>query len=326
MRRTLRSGLAGCIALSGMALAAVAAPVDPNKLPADAKWLIHIDIEEAQTTSVAQETGGESRVQKALGWIQERYGIDVGSDMRGATIFGTSYEPHTGVAVLNTDYSEDKVVGVMQGEPDYKTTSQGDDTLHSWTVTAPAGQGPPQKLTMYAVLRDGQIVMGRSEEEITKALQALDGEGATLAGSDSPLVKDLPRGTFFRGAAVELGKLRERPGFRVLPHLERMTVNVGDREGEYFLDSKLIAEDAETAEQVKNMIEGFRDALALQKEENSELAELAEALNVSSEKETVTLQWKISLEKLNQLVKTAQEMRDRRGPGQSAGRPGPERN
>ena len=324
MRRTLRSGLAGCIALCGLAAGALGAPVDPNKVPADAKWLIHIDIEEAQTTSVAQETGGEDRVQKALGWIQERYGIDVGSDMRSATIFGTSYEPHTGVAVLNTAYSEDKVLGVMKSEPGHKTSSLDAETLHSWTVTARGPEGQQQTLMMYAVLRDDQILIGRSEEEIKKALDALDGEGKTLAGSDSPLVKDLPQGTFFRGAAVELGKLRERPGFRVLPHLERMTINVGDRDGEYFLDSKLIAQDAETAEQIKNMIEGFRATLALQKEENKELAELAEALKVTSDKETVTLEWNVSLEKLNRLVETAQEMRQQRGP--SAGRPAPERN
>jgi hypothetical protein len=326
MKRTLRNGLAGCIALCGMAVAAVAAPVDPSRVPADAKWLIHIDIEEAQTTPVAQETGGESRVQKALGWIQERYGIDVGNDMRGATIFGTSYEPHTGVAVLNTAYSEDKVTGVMKREPGYKTTSLGDETLHSWTVTTPAREGQPQKLTMHAVLRDDQILIGRSEAEIRKALEVQDGQGKTLAGSDSPLLKDLPQGTFFRGAAVDLAKLRERPGFRVLPQLERITVNIGDREGEFFLDSKMIAEDVETAEQIKNLIEGFRATLALQKEENKELAELAEALKVSSQKETVTLEWSVSLEKLNQLVETAQEMREQREPGRSAGRPAPERN
>lgn len=332
MKHTLQCGLSVGLILLGAATLAVAGPLDPSQVPADAKWLIHIDVEEARSTTFAQETAQEAEVQGMVAWIQERYGIDVGNDLADATLFGLNYEPHTGIVLLDTNYDRDKVIDVINDEPDYKTSSRGDETLHSWTVTNEWAEpgAADRSYTTFAVLQDDRIVMGRSEEQIKKALDVLKGDGKSIKGTDSPLTVDVRDGTFFRGAAVDLGGLRERPGFASLPQTNRITVAMGEDAGKFFLNADVVAQNAEVAQQIKNVIEGFRSMFALQVgEQNQDAAELANAVKVQTDDNKVTINWEVESEKLVSVAQEAKQMgaeiRKQRK-GRSAGRPQPQPN
>lgn len=333
MTRTLPRAAAICSIVLASAAMALAGPLDASQVPADAKWLVHIDVSGAQQTTFAQQTAQESQVQDALGWIQERYGIDVGNDLTDATLFGLNYEPHTGVVLLDTSYDREKVIDVLNDEPSYKTTSYGDETLHSWTVTDKSAQpgDANRTYTMYAALQSGRIIMGRSEEQLKKTLDVLADKGESLEGKDSPLTAEVREGTFFRGAAIDLSGLKDRPGFQTLPQTEQITVVAGEEDGTFFLNSNLAAADAQTAQQIKNVIEGFRGMVALQTgQQNQEAAELANAIKVTVENDTnVTINWEVDSEKLLEVAQSAKQMANELQQQQkapSAGRPQPPRN
>jgi hypothetical protein len=108
-----------------------AAPLDPKRVPADAKWVIHLDYEALTDTQLMEiyRSKRPQRVERARKWLQERYGIDPQQDLKDATLFSDSYRSHSGAIVLRTAYDREKVEADVLKRRGVKTTQWQDYTL-----------------------------------------------------------------------------------------------------------------------------------------------------------------------------------------------------
>ncbi len=285
-----------------------AAPLDPTRVPADAKWLIHVDYE-ALDESELMEAFREKRpkeARRARRWMRERYGIDPREDLKGLTLFSDTYKSHSGAAILKAAYDREKVESGILSKPKVKSTKWQDYTLYSWEIgkrgrhrhDAPgAAEGrrreKRESRSVTAVLLDGEtIVFAGSEERAKSLVEFLQGDKPSLEGKDSRLVAEMPDGAFVYGAAIELESLsqHERP-FPVLQQHEYAMWAAGERNGEVFEELTLEARDEETARQMETLLEGFVALGKLWSADMKHFAELYDHVHIRQQGTTVHGEW-----------------------------------
>ena len=290
-----------------------AAPLDPARIPADAKWVIHVDYE-ALSGSELMETFRDKRpklANRARRWMQERYGIDPREDLKGLTLFSDTYKSHSGAAILRASYDRAKVESDVLSKPKVKTTKWQDYTLYTWEVRKHGkrrqkekprsdGQSTDRNLradnnrrTVTAALLDSEtVVFAPSEDRAKSVVEFLQDEKSSLEGEESRLVASVPDGAIIYGAAIDLQSIsrHERP-FPILQQHEYAMWAVGERNGEVFEELTLDARNEETARQMETILEGLVALGKVWSADMEQLAELYDDVHIRQEGTTVHLEW-----------------------------------
>lgn len=325
------------------AATAAAAELKPSHVSADAKWLMHLDVDQVRQSTLGERLGEEvaskERAQKRLDWVHERYGIDLRQDLHGLTAWGSTYAPHEGVLILHADYDREKVLAVVKDEPGYKTTQHGDDTIHTWRAVPRRERRAARKrdedrgkdrkhgkqkqrkaadrrdhLNVSMAFHDkSTIVLAGGPQTVQHALAVLDGKRASLKKVvKTPLTRDVPEGTIFRGAAVDLDGLKARgPRFAVLAQFDEIVVSFGEQEGSLFLNKHLVADSPETARLAGDVARGFEAMLALRAKAHPKLEEIAKGFKFNQDGQTLTATWKAETDAVWSAV---EEMKQHRRP------------
>ena len=223
-------------------VSAQAAPLDPADVAAGAKWFVHIDFDAARASKVGQRIHTEAlkdeHVKKALAKLEDEIGMDPQKDLHDATLYGTTFTPHTGVLIVFATADKDKFMARLKAKPDFIAlkTVDGDHELYTWTEhmghkpmdgkkdgkkTAPEPKskessghprmghefmGGEHKHTVWAAFpKHGVGVFADSAADLKAALDVLGGKGG--ATSSSPLFPEAPKGTVFSGAVAGLTAL-----------------------------------------------------------------------------------------------------------------------
>src|ERR1700758_2447871 len=96
--------LAAVALITGFGTPGQAAPLDPNTVAADAKWVLHIDFDALRESRVAQHAREElmkhDLAATVMGMIKEATGMDLDKDLHGATAYGTGFKPHAAVLIV----------------------------------------------------------------------------------------------------------------------------------------------------------------------------------------------------------------------------------
>lgn len=124
-----------------LVVSASASEIDPAQVPADAKWIIHLNLDALRTTRLAEQIRQKNpeAVEKMQQWLGDQYGIDPREDLHGLLLFGTSYKEHTGVMVLEADFDADKATAKITAQPDVKKEEWQGHTLYTLTIQKGSG-------------------------------------------------------------------------------------------------------------------------------------------------------------------------------------------
>lgn len=128
---------------------AQATPLNPEMLPKDAKWVIHVDYEAFVDSAIAERlrqnhSGVVSRLHQ---WFEENCGMNPRNDIDSITLFSDSYETHSGAAVLCGNYDPAKVSATLEKKRDVSKSEFEGLTFYTWKM--PHGHGsmnPAQEL------------------------------------------------------------------------------------------------------------------------------------------------------------------------------------
>lgn len=113
-----------------------AGDLKPEHVPADAKWVVHVDLEQLLDTELVQ-TVRERRpeiVENVRQWIRQQYGIDPRSDLMSVTMFSKDYEEYTGSMILQAKYDPQKVEQQLREAEQLETTQWNDMTFYTFQV------------------------------------------------------------------------------------------------------------------------------------------------------------------------------------------------
>ena len=278
-------------AVMAMAAVAQAAPLDLKQVAADAKWVAHIDVDAMKAASVVQKAyakhvdthpGAEQR----LAMVSKLIGMNPTKDLASATLYGTQLKKDTGVLLVNATVDGKLLGELVKKAPDYRTSTYGKHTLHSWLVK----KGKDHEHPVTGVLAAPTVlVFGPTAAEVMAALDVLDGKLPSLEGSDSPLAAKAPAGTIVLARAVGLSEAKLPCKSPLVKLSESFCMALGENDGKSFLKAKLVTKSTETADQVKAIAEGLRAMAALHKSEDADAQKVLKAVKVEVDGAAVVL-------------------------------------
>ncbi len=138
MRRFVASAAMVAIILFSAQLA-VAGPVVPKEIGANAKWFAHVNFEAIRATKLAQDFKAHCPMYRECHAkaekLAKKLGMNPMKDVLDLTLYGDSYAPHVGVALVSVKkLDREKMINFLREKhPDYKTSEYGSRLLYSWT-------------------------------------------------------------------------------------------------------------------------------------------------------------------------------------------------
>jgi len=279
-----------------------AAKVEKANVAKDSKFVVHLDFDAIRTSKLgstiikqAREEEGEERIEAMM----EIIGFDPFTALKGMTMSGNG-EEENGLIVLKHAADTKKVVSFIKLDEEYRPTEYKERTIHS------VGQAGERGYISF--VNKSTAVIAPSRELARDGINLVNGKGAA---------KKLP------GPIGEISKKAKAPfmmGYADLDGLEDViedpTVNdmareammiVGESGDDLVMSVQVVAQSVETAEHMHNMVNGLIGFAALGQEENPELKGLLKALKVSRKESTITVDFKMAVEKILEAVDPALE-------------------
>ncbi len=285
------------LCLSAFGTTASAEPLNPEHVPADAKWVVHLDFESLSDSDFFAAIR-QQKPQATKGirdWIKKRYGINPPEDLYSATAFSRDYRIYTGTVILRADYDPAKAESSLTKAMNHRTTAWQGHTLHTVTLSKqkPQDDGPSGDEEMTVVLLDEDtIVFGSSVPNLKKTVKLLSGDGETLAGTDSTLLDDTASSAWMYGAAIDLQQLKEHPvAMPILSQHERIVWSFGERDGKIYEQADLVARSPEVAKLTKKVLDGIVAYETLWSEGSKPMAAVMKGVRVTQDGKKSGFHW-----------------------------------
>lgn len=281
-------GMALVLAL-GLDAVAQAAPLDLKQVPADAKWLVSVDVDAMRASTVVQNAWKkclEMHPQaKHMGMVKSFIGMDPCTDLHGITMYGKELGKHTGVMILSAKMDRKPLTKLAERAPDHKMVKHGDYEIHSWTAKH-HGQSKPGAGAFY---KDG-IVFASSVEELKAALDLLGGKGSSVS-ADSPLGGRVLPGTTVLMRVTGVAKAASPGKCPVLKQMESARFAMGEYNGQSFFRAKAVMTNTEVVGLVKAVLDGGRALAVLHTRDDAQGKKMVDALKVTTEEKTLRISW-----------------------------------
>ncbi len=264
-----------------------AAPLSKPQIPADSKWVMHLDMNQfaaSQTCRLLANGQGDSkRFQTMLNHYRTLLGIDPLKDINSLTLFGNEVTGNRGVALINGSLNSKQITQQFSTYPQYNTKKNGRLTVQTWSDKA---SGKPLWASFY---NSRQLILASDEFSLLNSAWVLDGEKPNLASSkNSPLpFPPAQPGSFF--TAVTKGYSGTSPTqAMILRNTESANLQLAENSGVVDGAVLLNADSPETAIQIQQILNGLMVSAGFA-DTDSPLAKLAELSTITRSGNTMSL-------------------------------------
>ena len=312
MKRTLIFSLAAGLTVATASLHA--SPLDRAQVSADAKWLLHVDIDALRKTQL-----GTSLMKTVVAQAGEDLKEDANIDLP-ALVKSTS-----SIMAYGTDYKsgkDGKGVLIWQGSKEIEQIASA--FLVQQAEATKAGSGNVKLARegaqpvyafgddMHIVVRPGGgLILGRSVDQIDLATKVLEGKAASL--KDKPTFTEyatLPGGFFFMALAEGFNKDAEvPPQANVLKLADGGRLAVGEADGKLRVQLTLDAKNKDVTQQIQQVVQGLLAIATLSLGDEPDLQALIRDTKVNTDEKRVSLELAIpvatALKHLNDEVEPA---------------------
>jgi len=282
----MRTLLTALILTSSWASWALGAPLDTKQVPADAKWVVHLDVDAMRDSALvrmAYDNGMEhaEAIEKHAEQFCSLLGINPEDDLHGLTVYGKQFNDEQIVLIVSADLNQVMLVQRVLGAPGHSSQKHGQYELHTWSGGHGSATG--------AFFKPGVMVLARSEADVANALDTLDGKSPSLAGNASALAAKVPSGTMLVARGIGLSTVPLPYKSPLIKQAESLSLVIGESKNQIFVNAELGVKSADAAEKVKKVIDGALAAVELHHGPDSPLTKGAEILKVKQADCTVTV-------------------------------------
>jgi hypothetical protein len=308
-------------AVLGLTVVGRAEPIELKQVPADAKWLIHVDVDAMRESIVVQKAYGKCMemhkdAQKHFDKVQQTLGLDLKKDLHGITVYGKDLDKHHGVLIVHADVNQKLLLEKAEKAPDHKVAKYGSYEIHSWTHK----HGKESHPAFGTFFKPNVLVLAGCDKAIEGALDVLDGKSPGITDEKSPLGGHLAPGAILIVRASAVGPQVKCP---ILKDADAFRVTLGENKGESFYRARLTMKTTEAAEQVKAVVEGFKAMVGLTHGSDAEAMKLVNAVKVTAQEKAVRIAWNAPAEEVwTAIEKAGKEMREKWAKKHGAGKPG----
>ena len=279
-------------ALALLAAIGQAAPLEPKNVAADAKWVVHVDVDAVHDSLVVKKAFEtcpllKNDSGKHFDMIRDKIGVDLRKGLHGMTLYGRDTDKTHGVAIVFATVNQKLLLEKAAHATDHKVAKHGDIDIHSWTQKC----GPKTHTAAGAFYKPDVLVFAASVEGVAAAIDVLDGKSPGITDPKSPLGGHVYSGTIFLARAIAI-----RPETRcpVLKQAESFRVALGENEGKSFYRAKLVMKSPEAAAQMKAINDGFQAMGSLKFSGDADVMKLIDGLQAKVKGSTVRIRWDAS--------------------------------
>jgi hypothetical protein len=276
-----------------MAAAAQAAPFQSKNVAADSKWVIHVDVDAIRDNYIVKKAFETCPMLKDSGkhfdMIRDKIGIDLRKDLHGITVYGPDADKKHAVLIVYTAADQKLLLEKAEKATDHKVRKHGDFEIHTWTMK----HGSKSEAAAGAFYKSDAIVFAANAERVAKAIDILDGSTKGITELSSPL-----GGRPIAGATVII-RAFDLPADDRCPLMKQaksIRVAMGENNGKSFYRVRLVMKNAESAEQIKTISEGFKAMASLRFSGDTDMMKLVNGLNVAVREGTINVRWEAPVE------------------------------
>jgi len=291
-----------------------AAPLQKARVAADARWVVHLDVEALLATAVGQTLVREAlgpRLDGPSGALKQQLGFDFDwRRIRSVTLYGSEFagpeQPH-GVMLVDTD------MDVAQGL---------EAALAKLAAVGHNGARELQRLEdgaspLYCVkgqlfvapTRGAPVIVGKARDATLRARKVLAGDAPNLdAAPGFGEFCQAGKGFFFLAAAQGFSEAAPfPPQAQVLKLADGLRFNLGEFAEEVRANLALSTRTPESARQIQQIVQGLLALAMLSQADNQDLQSLLQGTRVTLDDKIVTLNVALPSGKLTRRITEAQQ-------------------
>ncbi len=303
-----------------LAATAAQAALNPALVSADARWLVHADLDALRTTALGQEL--VSAIEKAqAGATGGTIGLDVAKVLKTIgtlTAYGTN---------LTSDPKAIDGALIAQGTPELRKIAESallqgtlaepkvfaEDTsfpFPAYTIAEPNAKAEDKVQVFVAFPPESVIIVGKSKAQLLKAHDVVRGSAPSLAKAPgSPLGRFAAGATgayIFAASVVPTENMfpENAPQTRMLRLANAGALALGERGENTFAHAELLASSGANADKLTKILQGMVAALSLAETTDKQLAEFINSTSVSRSGEVVKLDLAYSSARLATMVQS----------------------
>ena len=286
-----------------------AEPYNPKQVPADAKWVIHVDIDAAQQSTlgklVRDHLQGDPDFTRKAQDFQTFTGTRLLEDIHAVLLFGREFEGPKSVLVIHAKLDADLLLRKMrQTKPGFASKFHGEHEVPNWI--------DDNGVRVYACFHSPTAtVISQSFEEMGASLDVLDGKTAGLK-ADSLMATKSALGTFLFVASDKLQDLakRNKDISPITRSADAGAITFGETDRQLFLHGMLVSSSNELAKQTRMALDGLRTFVVMAANDKNKpvdaktvaIADMLRSATVDVKDRMVDVEIKLSVNAILQLL------------------------
>lgn len=274
-----------------------------GNVPADAKWVVHADVEKIRSSEFTLGVIEKIKEQncRKLDAFSLILNFNLQEDVDTVSIFGSSFEgDNQGVLVLDGYFDEYNLESILLANESYGTTYHNDDTIHYWVPGSK--KSSPQNRRYGAMAHDGTVIAGTDAELVGQALDVLNHIAPSLK-KGSPLDLSGRTGSAIIAAAFEVPEDIKLPAkAQILQHAQSLSFILSENDGKLVAEVAITAGSADVATQIEFVLNGLVAMTKLKADERPELAKLARVTTVQAKGSCVSVSMECPVEKVLEAI------------------------
>ena len=291
-----------------MAIAAVlsvssfAAPLDQAKVAADAKWVLHLDLEAFRQTKLGThvvQNVVEPKLEEAHELKKLNLSINLGN-ISGITAYGSAFEKNgDGVLMVATTANVKKDLDTLVGMAALSAEEKKGITMV---------QESPYALyhlhnEIFVAPNAGTVLLAKSRDQIDRARKVLSGGEKSLSGSAT--FDDYPKAAntfFFLGMADGFNDaISIPPQAQVLRETKGGRLVIGEKDQNVFLNLVFKGKNNEASTKIQQVLQGIV-ALVSMSQQDKAITDLAASTKIGSEGQNVSVSLQFPVAKAIQKI------------------------
>jgi len=286
--------LLGFSFLSGATVAVLAAPLELGHVPGGVKMVVHVDAEAFRATTLGTfmlEQVLKMDKDDEIGKMVGKLGFNPLKDFTGITMFADGIEPGNGVVLMHGAFDQQKLIQLALENDRYESFAHKTHTVHSWVE---------DRKKMYSFIHPSgkMIAMTDDRKQLFRAIDTLQGKDAdeapaTLADDNAAGIPLPKGGEFLFAGGAGFNKMRGlKAQAAILKQASSALVTVREAEGSIDGSVSLLANDAETAELMLEVLDTLVAFARTGAKADKDAAAFMDAMKTSVDGSTVELKFR----------------------------------
>jgi hypothetical protein len=313
MLKCSRTAATALIATGFTVLApATAEPLRTSWVPAEARWVVHVDVEAAATSTIGRflVEHRDALSQGEYAQFREKTGVDPATDVKGLTVYGTKCDPADAVAIIVTSSAVDPFLDKLRAEEtSYRQIKSGGRVLDAWTEDGCQRYGFTVKQGDRRLLLVSQAL-----PRLERAISVV--EGADTGGLSAALATLPKEGSILFIAAVDVAEAVKQARTVMFQKMQDLRLDIGEAAGELFGELQVNTPSLQEAKDLKEALEGgiaVARMMAPSRAELQPILDAAASIRFSASETLVVAKFSYDGQKALDMLRSALDVRIRGG-------------